>query len=663
MTLNEQILYEIKKLQNGDYSSYENFYNLTAQYIYKILSDIVGTSVADTLIADVYNAIYAGISQVGSVEFFYPWSGMIATDIAFAHAHSYGGIDYSCVNGVFENIFEKALEDTEAFIPDTILQDIEQQRLIQNTIDAMPITYKIVIQYYYYENLSLTDIAYKLNVSTDVIKKILSEIKNKLKVMLFKYNGNSTRFYSLAEVPLLWVVFNNILTNFSGMTAGAGAMLASVGAYQVAGSSAGAAVMGNGVNGVSGGGVVGSGNVVSGVGAGGTSGSGMILNGTAGGGAVGSCAIGGNAAGGVVSGGVAGTTGVAVAGGSATAASVGFFSTVAGKIVIGATLVATLGSGGVLIHNAVTNDDEPETGITTEISEVTEEATLTDATPTDMVVEVTTEEVTTEEVTTEVVELSDEEIYYNYIRDVLVLEQGLSDISYKSTDVFTFMDEFSNESVIDNPLGIMSAQIYDLDMDGSNELMVISVVQDEMNMTCYNYIITIYGISEGQVVELCCEEELMYYEEYGDMALSIMESVDVQKMSFSLICEEDAIYIMMYYSYGYMFSDGGWEHCIYRYDGNRIKKICGDSNNIEGGKTYQFFSDGTAYVNKYDISSSFHEDFYEQFGLTYLEQQGFENEFELLKYSIDAVFYEGSNNYYLERNVIDYTNLRENILN
>ena len=388
---NEQILNEINKLKNGDYSTYENFYNLTAQYIYKILTDVVGNSIADTLIVDVYNSIYAGIGQVDSVEYFYSWSGMIATDIAFAYANSCGGIDYSYVGETFENVYERALDDREAFIPDTILQDMEQQRIIQNTIDAMPIIYKIVIQYYYYENLSLTDIAYKLNVSPDVIKKILSEVKNKLKVMLSKYNGGSNRFYSLAEIPLLWVIFSNVLNGVTGVAVGAGTLAASAGAYQAVGSSAGVLANGTGLSGV---GVAGNGSAVSGVGISGTSGSGMIANGT-----VGSGVVGGSAAGGVVSGGVAGTTGVAVAGGSATAASVGFFSTVAGKIVIGATLVATLGGGGVLIHNAVTNDDEPETGITTEISEVTEEATLTDATPTDMVVEVTTEEVTTEEVT------------------------------------------------------------------------------------------------------------------------------------------------------------------------------------------------------------------------------------------------------------------------
>lgn len=85
MDNNMQVLSaEISKLKAGNFNDYKNFYDITAPYIYKVITDIVKDPDASaTVNSNVYNRIYKTINQLTDDNYFYQWAEAIAKEESF----------------------------------------------------------------------------------------------------------------------------------------------------------------------------------------------------------------------------------------------------------------------------------------------------------------------------------------------------------------------------------------------------------------------------------------------------------------------------------------------------------------------------------------------------------------------------------------------------
>lgn len=63
-------------------------------------------------------------------------------------------------------------------------QDYETKETLWNTINSMELNYRTVIILFYYENMSIKDIAKTLDISPDNVKQRLTRARNKLKLLL-----------------------------------------------------------------------------------------------------------------------------------------------------------------------------------------------------------------------------------------------------------------------------------------------------------------------------------------------------------------------------------------------------------------------------------------------------------------------------------------------
>lgn len=107
----------------------------------------------------------------------------------------------------------------------------------------------------------------------------------------------------------------------------------------------------------------------------------------------------------------------------------------------------------------------------------------------------------------ETVKKSEEEMYYEYVNQVLVPEYGLADLHQEGTMTMDFNNpesRMSEENEWFEPKGILSAYIDDLDLDGQKELFVIYWEKDASEWeygTSYELTGAVYGV-EGEEVEL-----------------------------------------------------------------------------------------------------------------------------------------------------------------
>ena len=74
----------------------------------------------------------------------------------------------------------------EAPMPDDVLEQQEQEKILQTAISALPLTYQRVITMFYFDDCSYKEIAVQIDVSVAAVKSMLYRAKQKLKKEMLK---------------------------------------------------------------------------------------------------------------------------------------------------------------------------------------------------------------------------------------------------------------------------------------------------------------------------------------------------------------------------------------------------------------------------------------------------------------------------------------------
>ena len=305
--MNPIITEQLNKFKNGDFGGYESFYNETVNTVYTMLHTVVHDSnVATSLVPQVYDKIYQNVTSLEQTNGFYQWAAELANEEALGY---------------------EALTITEDAVLDTSFVTRVQE--IVTTLSPMD---RVVFQDYYYFGVSVPEIAVKTGCKDSDIRYTLSQTRTAILQTIAlapvddSENGNSNiRRYRLAEVPWMWIAYQNFLAYTLGIdTISIAGWLADIFGQ-----------------------IVGSGIAVSGMDAEGTA-TGAVSNGAS---SVGACVPAGEA-----TGAAAGSVGASGTSGGVAA----IFGTIGGKIAIGIVGTAMVAAIGVGVHHVVT-ENQPTT--------------------------------------------------------------------------------------------------------------------------------------------------------------------------------------------------------------------------------------------------------------------------------------------------------------
>lgn len=410
----EKLYQAVYSLMCGNTDSYYVMYDLSIKYMYKIIYDIVKDyHTTEDLIQETYITIYNKINTLQDPRKFYAWAGRIATNITLRYIQNNRRelLVLDTEDGDSDFIFDIAAMDNEAFIPESVLEDREKQRLIAEIIDGLSVEQKIAIQYYYYEEMSVGEIANLMGCPVGTVKSRLNYARKAIKDAVIDLDVNAnTRLYSLSMVPLFLMAFKAAVEHFA--FAGAGVAAGAAGAEVIGANVAADSALGANAGAV--GGNVAAGGANAGVAAGGATASGVA-------------------------------TGGAMAGKAATGFLAKTLGTLGGKIAAGVIATGALVAGGVAIHDAVT-DDEPK-----------DETTVYEASTEEAATEDTTEN------TTEVDYVALNEEIHGYYMEVIATayNEGISptgeSVTFASADAAYVYGDYA---------------IIDLDGDGLDELIL-----------------------------------------------------------------------------------------------------------------------------------------------------------------------------------------------
>jgi len=205
----DQMLFQaVINLKNGDKSSFEQVYKLSERYIYAIIYRIVrdNDKTAD-LMQETYLQIYNKLDTLEEVESFLVWAGKIATSKTLRYIQKHSKevlLDEDENDFVFENVSE----DKEEFIPEDVLLNKEKKQKIYDIINNLSYEQKITVQYYYFNEMSVSEIAEIMGCSPGTVKSRLNYARKQIKqAVLDTEKKEGIKLYSLSGLPLLWLLF------------------------------------------------------------------------------------------------------------------------------------------------------------------------------------------------------------------------------------------------------------------------------------------------------------------------------------------------------------------------------------------------------------------------------------------------------------------------
>ena len=146
----KQLYYHIQRLQQGYTDSYAEIYNLSGKYLYKIIYDIVQDyHTTEDMLQETFIKIYNNIGSLQSPQAYYVWAGRIATNLCVRYIHKYRKEILQTTmddgEGNEEFIFDTVADDNEMFIPESVIDNKEHQRIIGDVIDRLSPEQKLAV--------------------------------------------------------------------------------------------------------------------------------------------------------------------------------------------------------------------------------------------------------------------------------------------------------------------------------------------------------------------------------------------------------------------------------------------------------------------------------------------------------------------------------------
>lgn len=200
----------VKKLQNGDSNSFNVIYDETRDSVYALLCSY--TKNADEsfdLMQETYITVNKKIETLKDNESVKSWINRIAINKANRYFEKSKREILLSEEG--QGLFETQLEKDEEFLPQELLDSKEKQKIIKDIIDNLPLQQKTAVYLYYFDELSLAEVAEDMQCSEGTVKSRLNYARKKIKDEVDTWEKKGTKLYGITGVPVLLLLLRSQL--------------------------------------------------------------------------------------------------------------------------------------------------------------------------------------------------------------------------------------------------------------------------------------------------------------------------------------------------------------------------------------------------------------------------------------------------------------------
>ena len=197
----------IERAKNNDQGAFSALYEHSYDAVYRTVKSMVkDEDTAMDIVQDAFVSGFAHLDGFQPPENFIPWMRRIATNKARDWFRKKHDVTFSQLADEDGNLPEFKDENPD-HAPEAVLDRSETTRLIEEILGTLSEEQRIAIGMYYYEEMSVAEIAETLGVSENTVKSRLNYGRKKIKAGVEELEKKGTKLYSLAPVSfLIWLL-------------------------------------------------------------------------------------------------------------------------------------------------------------------------------------------------------------------------------------------------------------------------------------------------------------------------------------------------------------------------------------------------------------------------------------------------------------------------
>lgn len=207
--MNEQFIEIVNSAKSGNQEAFEALYNMTKDSTYFVAINIANNEHdALDILQDSYIKAFRKIDTVNPPELFDNWLNSIVANTAKDYLRKKKPLFFDDIKGTLPDDYVE--EETNAsYIPHQSIDNNETSRLIMDIINELPEDQRLCILMFYYEDMSVADIATSLDISVSNVKYRLYAARKVIKAKVEKLEKNGTKLYGAAPLAILPSLFAN----------------------------------------------------------------------------------------------------------------------------------------------------------------------------------------------------------------------------------------------------------------------------------------------------------------------------------------------------------------------------------------------------------------------------------------------------------------------
>ena len=193
----------VLRAQSGDQEAFGELYQRSGATIYRtIFSMVQNENTAWDIHQNTYLLAYRNLGKLQKPEAFLPWLRRIAVNETVKELNREQPLTFTELADA-EEAEPQFPETRDGYQPEVELDKREAARLVREILDQLPQKQRLIVGMYYYEGLSIKEIADTLQVSQGTVKTQLHLGRKKVETQVRRLEGEGVRLYGLSPMAFL----------------------------------------------------------------------------------------------------------------------------------------------------------------------------------------------------------------------------------------------------------------------------------------------------------------------------------------------------------------------------------------------------------------------------------------------------------------------------
>lgn len=209
----------INAARHHDKDAIEALYRETYGMVYGSVRTMVSDEyLAEDIVQDAFIKGFQSLDQLSDPQKYPSWMKRIAVNRVKDYYRKHKPVLFTQMETDEGNVPE-FVDDRIAELPEMVIDQKETARLLNEILDSLPDDQHIAIAMFYYQEMSVRDIAAALGCSESTVKSRLNYGRKKIETRVRALEKRGTKLYGLAPIPFLLVLLRNFKANIPSLAA------------------------------------------------------------------------------------------------------------------------------------------------------------------------------------------------------------------------------------------------------------------------------------------------------------------------------------------------------------------------------------------------------------------------------------------------------------